>query len=60
MTFDKLCELAESMDVDEQIALFGKYRDEDCIACREGHSYDFDLQYVEPCWCLKVDYAISK
>jgi len=57
MTYDKLCELAESMDMDGQIALFSKYRDEDCTACSEGHSYDFDTGYIEPCWCLKVDYV---
>ena len=56
MTFEKLCELAESMDIQEQIVLFKQYRDEDCTACSEGHSYDFETQYVEPCWCLKVEY----
>tara|TARA_R100000353_G_scaffold13598_1_gene13728 strand:+ start:1893 stop:2072 length:180 start_codon:yes stop_codon:yes gene_type:complete len=56
MTYDKLCELAETMSVDEQISLFKEYRDEDCTACREGHSYDFETGYVEPCWCLKVEY----
>ena len=60
MTFDQLCELAESMDIDEQITLFKKYRNKDCTACSEGHSYDFVEQYVEPCECLKVVYAISK
>jgi len=59
MTFEKLCELAESMDIGEQIALFKKYRDEDCTACSDGHSYDFETKYVEPCWCLKVEYETS-
>ena len=50
MTYDKLCELAETMSVDEQISLFKEYRDEDCTACREGHSYDFETMLS-----LKVD-----
>mgnify|MGYP003150244380 FL=1 len=56
MTYEKLCELAETMDVNEQFALYKQYRDKDCTACREGHSYDFETGYVEPCWCLKVEY----
>ena len=59
MTYEKLCEMAESKDVDEQIALFKKYRDKDCTTCSEGHSYDFVEQYVEPCECLKVNYEYS-
>lgn len=46
--------MAESMDMKKQIALFKKYRDKDCIACSEGHSYNLDTYEIEPCWCLNL------
>jgi len=64
MTYAKLCELAEPLDVDGQIALYKEYADKNCIACQgQGHSYnstvtnDIPLRsgeqsWVESCDCL--------
>ena len=68
MTYEKLCEMAESMTIDQEIALYKEYSDKDCTACHGGgHSYDFTVtnnldgsllggeqKYIEPCWCLDL------
>jgi hypothetical protein len=57
MTYDKLCELTETMTIEQETCLWKEYANESCTACNgQGHSYSFDDNYVEPCDCLEVEY----